>query len=135
MAKREALTEDEALEVALNDHPQWIQQWKTNTLPKEIIGEDGEPMNPTLHIILHTIIERQLSADDPAGVADVARTLEQLGVSRHEVRHQIGGPLSQQLWAMQYERQAFDVSQYMDDLHQIVESRRRDDSVGEQPSQ
>jgi hypothetical protein len=82
MTNKKELSEDEALEIVLSDHPQWRQQWKDGTLPDEIIGDNGEPMSPRMHIMIHTIVERQLSADEPEGVVEIAEQLEQLNFSR-----------------------------------------------------
>ena len=88
--RRKKLSEDEAMRIALKSHPQWRSQWERGTLPDEIVGEDGQPMSPRMHITVHTIVRRQLAADESKGVVAIARELEQLGLSRHELRHAIG---------------------------------------------
>ena len=32
---------------------------------EEMLGPDGKPVNPTLHVALHAMIANQLLADDP----------------------------------------------------------------------
>jgi hypothetical protein len=78
--RRKQLSEEDALAIVLKDHPEWRKQWDDGTLPDEIIGEDGEPMSPRMHIMVHTIVERQLAADEPNGVVAVATELAQLGL-------------------------------------------------------
>jgi hypothetical protein len=116
------LTEDEAMRIALKSHPQWQRQWERDTLPDEIIGEDGQPMSPRMHMAVHTIVERQLAADDPQGVVAIAQELEKLGLSQHEVRHAIGQAVGSQIWSMTKESRVFDADRYLAELGQIVES-------------
>jgi len=94
------------------------------TLPEEIEGEDGEPMSPHMHIAMHTNVDQQLAADEPAGIVAIAEQLEQLGVSRHDIRHEIARALVEQIWAMQHEGREFDEAQYFTDLRQIVDEHR-----------
>ena len=124
--RRKQLSEDEAVSIVLRDHPQWRRQLEDGTLPDEITGEDGEPMSPRAHIAVHTIVERQLAADEPAGVIAVAQKLEQLGLSRHDIRHEIGGAVAGQLWYMEKEGCVFDEGRYLVDLQEIVEAHRQD---------
>ena len=120
--RRNRLSEDEAMHMVLKSHPQWRAQWERGTLPDEIVGEDGEPMSPQMHVTVHAIVERQLAADDPKGVVAIAHELERLGLSRHEVRHAIGRAVVSQLWSMGNEGRTFDLARYLAELHEIIES-------------
>jgi hypothetical protein len=123
-AKRKQLSEEQAFEIALADHPEWREDWENDTLPEEIEGEDGEPMNPRMHLMIHVIVERQLAADEPAGIVEVGRRLAEHGVSRHDIRHEIGRAFIEQFWQMQQYGAAFDEDQYMDDLEDIIRSHQ-----------
>jgi len=125
MSKNRRASEDAAWEIALADHPEWGKALNRDSLPDEIIGEDGEPMSPRLHLEMHAIVERQLAADDPQGIVAIARELEELGVSRHDVRHEIGRAISSQMWYMLKEGCSFDQERYFATLRQIVQSQRR----------
>ena len=120
--RRKKLSEDEATRIVLKSHPQWRRQWERGTLPDEIAGEDGQPMSPQMHIAVHTIVERQLAADEPKGVVAISQELEQLGLPRHEVRHAIGQAVAGQLWSMSKEARMFDADSYFAELREIVES-------------
>lgn len=127
MAKRKLpplrpLSEDEAWEIALNDHPEYREGIEDGTLPEEILDERGELMNPRLHLTLHTIVEKQLASDEPKGIAEIARELAARGVSRHNIRHLMATPLAEQLWAMQTEGAQFDEDEYLAHLRDIVDS-------------
>jgi hypothetical protein len=93
-------------------------------LPDEIGGEDGQPMSPRAHSHIHAVLERQLADDEPKGVLAIARELEQLGVSRHDVRHEIGAVIAEHMWYMTKECCPFDEDRYLAELRKIVESYR-----------
>ncbi len=114
--RRKKLSEDEAIRIVLKSHPQWRRQWERGTLPDEIVGEDGQPMSPRMHIAVHTIVERQLATDEPKGVAAISRELEQLGLSLHEVRHAVGQAVASQLWHISHEARTFDADSYLAEL-------------------
>jgi hypothetical protein len=122
--KKQRLSEDAAFLIALRDHPEWRRAWQKNELPDEIIGEDGEPMSPRAHLQIHAVVERQLAADEPQGVAAIARELEQLGVSEHDVRHEIGSVLAEHMWYMEKEGCPFDEGRYLAELRKLVRSHR-----------
>ena len=122
--KKKKITEDVALEMALRDHPEWRRAWERGELADEIIGKDGQPMNPGTHLHIHAVVERQLAADEPNGVLAIAHELEQLGVSRHDVRHEIGAVIAEHMWYMMKEGCPFDEVRYLAELRKIVESYR-----------
>ena len=122
--KKRELTEDTALETALRDHPEWRRAWEKGELPDEMIGEDGQPMSPRAHLHIHTVVERQLAAEEPKDVVAIAQELEQLGVSRHDVRHEIGAVIAEHMWYMTKEGCPFDEGRYLADLRKVVESHR-----------
>jgi hypothetical protein len=122
--KKQEMTEDAALEIALRDHPEWRRAWENGELADEITGEDGQTMSPRAHLHIHAVVERQLAADEPKGVIGIARELEQLGVSRHDVRHEIGAAIAEHMWYMTKEGCPFDEGRYLSGLRKIVESYR-----------
>jgi hypothetical protein len=122
--KKREMTEDDAFEIALRDHPEWHRAWESDELPDEITGDDGQPMSPRAHLHIHAVVERQLAADEPKGVLAIARELEQLGISRHEVRHQIGAVIAEHIWYMTKEGCPFDEVRYLEELRNVVESHR-----------
>lgn len=122
--KKRGLTEDAAMEIALRDHPEWRRALDRDELPDEVIGEDGQPMSPRAHLQIHAVVERQLAADEPKGVVAIAGELQRLGVSRHEVRHEIGAVIAEHMWYMTKEGCPFDEGRYFADLRKVVESHR-----------
>jgi hypothetical protein len=122
--KKRELSEEAALEIALQDHPEWRRAWEKDELPDEMTGEDGQPMSPRAHLQIHAVVERQLAADEPKGVVAIARELQRLGVSEHDVRHEIGSVIAEHMWYMTKEGCPFDEGRYLAELRAIVESRR-----------
>jgi hypothetical protein len=122
--KKRELTEDAAWEIALRDHPEWCRAWQKGALPEEIAGEDGQPMSPRAHLHIHAVVERQLAADEPKGVVAIAQELEQLGVPKHDVRHEIGRVITEHMWYMMKEGCVSDENRYLAELREIVESHR-----------
>lgn len=122
--KKRELTDAAALEIAVRDHPEWRRAWERGELADEILGEDGQPMNPRVHLEIHAVVERQLAADDPKGVVAIARELARLGVSRHDVRHEIGAVAAKQIWRMMNSGSTFNERRYLAELRKIVESYR-----------
>ena len=118
------LGEDEAWEIALNDHPKYRQLLEDDKLSEELAGENGEVMNPHLHLTMHSMIELQIAKDQPQGVAAIARQLEELGVSGHDIRHEMGRPLAEHMWHMLKEQHPFEEGWYLAELRKIVESFR-----------
>ena len=122
--KKREMTEDAAMEIALRDHPEWRRACERGELPDEIAGEDGQPISPRAHLHIHAVVERQLAADEPKGVLAIAHELEQLGVSRHDVRHEIGAVIAEHMWYMTKEGCPFDEGRYLAELQKLVESYR-----------
>ena len=118
------MSEDDAWQKALDDHPEYRDGILDGSLPEEILDANGELINPRLHLTMHAIVEQQLAADEPVGIAEIARQLADLGVSQHEIRHIISGPLAEQLWMMQSKGAQFDSAGYLRELRNIVLSLR-----------
>ena len=90
----------------------------------EMTGDDGQIMSPRAHLHIHAVVERQLTADEPKGVLAIARELEHLGVSRHDVRHEIRAAIAEHMWYITKEGCPFDEGRYLAELRKVVESYR-----------
>ena len=123
--KTPGLSEHAAREIALKYHPEWRRAMRKGGLPAPLVGADGEFSNPELHLTIHTIVERQLAADAPHGVVAIARQLEQLGLSQHDIRHEIGRAVAGQLWYLMQAGNVYDEPGYLAELQRIVDSHRR----------
>lgn len=117
------ITEDKAREIAERDHPQWRRQLENDTLPEEVVDENGTTINPRMHLVIHSMVERQLAAGDPPGVVEAAQQLAAAGASQHEIRHEIGQAVANQLWRMLADGQPLNQAQYLAELQRIVQAR------------
>lgn len=120
MSDHKHLSEDEAIEIALRDHPELREGWMNGTLPQELTDDSGNVWSPRMHISLHAIVERQIANDEPRGVADIAQQLAESGVDRHEIRHIIAQPLAEQIWQVMHEGHAFDADLYLSELEEAI---------------
>ena len=123
--KERELSEDAAWEISLKYHPEWRRATKRGKLPEEIVTESGETFKPRVHLMMHAIVERQLAVDRPPGVVAIAQQLEQLGLSQHDIRHEIGRAISEQMWFVLQQKRVFDEAQYLTQLQAIVAGHRR----------
>lgn len=121
MSGHERLSEDEAYEIALNDHPDLLELSNKDDLPEEMIDDDGNPWNPGMHLQMHAVIEAQIANDEPTGIAGIAQRLAELGVDHHEIRHLMAQPLVDQIWEITRNDMEFDEPKYMRDQQKIVE--------------
>ena len=92
---------------------------------EEIITDSGEPMNPTLHVMLHLIVANQLIADNPPETWQAAQRLAGLGYDWHNVMHMLMGPVSDDVYRMRTEKRLFDHEDWV---------RRLDELPGDWPS-
>lgn len=80
----EQLTEDEVVELVLDEHPEVRVLWqRRDTIigPVEINGA-----NPVLHVLLESIVEQQVRNDDPVEARLALERLQGLGLTRHAAR-------------------------------------------------
>jgi Domain of unknown function (DUF1841) len=92
---------------------------------EETITGSGEPMNPTLHVMLHLVVANQLMADDPPETWQAAQRLAGLGYDWHNVVHMLMGPVSDDVYRMTTEKRPFDHEDWV---------RRLDELPGDWPS-
>jgi hypothetical protein len=104
---------------AMREHPEYSDLWgRLDELSDEEIERDG--VNPILHITIHGIIENQIADRDPKIVRRVLKALMEQGLSRHEVIHQIGSVLSEQMFNTLKDKRPFDERDYIRRLRRLV---------------
>jgi Domain of unknown function (DUF1841) len=80
--------EDGRLELALAEHPDY----------QDVMDEEEvDGVNPQLHLAMHSIVGSQLWGGDPPEVWPAAKRLLDAGMDRHEVMHQIGALVMEQI--------------------------------------
>jgi len=122
MPQNDPITEEKAWFIALGDHPELAKIIEEEgDLPEEMVDEEGNVWNPQIHLTLHCTLECQIARDEPAGIAAIAEQLTACNLSRHDVRHAMADPLATQLSQMMNEQQRFDQTQYLKELHEVVQ--------------
>jgi Domain of unknown function (DUF1841). len=107
--------DEEITERVMREHPEY-----SNAL--EDIGRVYDPdteVNPYMHLEIHKIIEKQLSAND---LPEVNQTLDRLiksGLSRHESIHKIGTALAAEIYDIMKTRKPFDEKRYVNRLKKL----------------
>lgn len=105
------ISEDEAWEKALEDHPEYAD---LSPDTDEIKG-----VNPHLHLAMHALVERQLTSGDLPAVKETMDWLVSKGMDRHEAIHRIGNIVSGQIFEMLKEKKLFDEKKYISDLAKL----------------
>jgi Domain of unknown function (DUF1841) len=85
----------------------------------EVLNAEGEPTNPRLHVMLHTVIANQLLADEPPETWQTAQRLAGLGYDWHNVMHLIMGPVGEAVFQTLSEHQPFDRADYVRQLAEL----------------
>ncbi len=120
MSEEQRLDEDAAWLIAVDDHPELKDDFEDGKLPDELEDENGNVWNPHMHLSLHAILECQIANDEPAGVRQAEKQLIDAGVDRHESRHLLARPLTEQLFEMTKNEAKFNEEIYMQEIAEIV---------------
>jgi Domain of unknown function (DUF1841) len=86
---------------------------------EEMTGANGDPMNPTLHVMLHLVVSNQLLADNPPETWQTAQRLAGLGYDWHNVMHMIMGPVTDDVHRTMTEKRPFDHEDYVRRLKEL----------------
>jgi len=112
------LSEDDAMELAWQMHPDLDKLRLKDRLPDELIDDQGNLWSPTMHIQMHTIVERQLANGEPKGIAELAIRFEQEGIlDSHEIRHALASAVGDELWRASQEGTLFELDSYRENVH------------------
>jgi hypothetical protein len=102
------------------EHPEYHEALQSEM--HEIVGPDGSPMNPRLHVAMHEVVANQLWNGDPPEVWETAERLQGLGYERHEILHMLAGVAGENVWQMLAEKRKFDADSYRAALAALPES-------------
>jgi hypothetical protein len=97
-------------------HPEMAEALE---LHEEMVTASGDVINPTMHVLLHTVVAKQILADDPPQTWQAVQRLAGLGYDWHNVMHMISELVSNDLWHAQAEGQAFDLADYLRRLAEL----------------
>ena len=86
---------------------------------EEITTASGEPMNPRLHVTLHTVVANQLLADDPPETWQTVQRLAGLGYDWHNVMHMNMELVNEDIDRAMAEKRPFDRADYIRRLNAL----------------
>ena len=102
----------ETIERAWAEHPEYERFRDTEELTKE-------GTNPRLHVIVHSIVARQLAANDPPETAEALDRLTRAGWDRHDAIHAIGALVAKMLWTTLKKKKPADTEAYRRELNKL----------------
>lgn len=118
--------EEKLIGKVMFEHEQFHNTWEFADLLGDVEYDVESEVNPYLHVVVHTIIENQLAQNDPAEVRDVFDLLEAEGLDRHEIIHQIGSVLLEEIIKIIQKNEPFDANNYVEKLKSMVIDVRED---------
>ena len=80
---------DDRISHVMDLHPEFEEIWTMGEMaayPQEI---NGQIVSPFVHTVLHTIVDSQLSTEQPEFVVETFNRLRKQGMEEHEVLHAI----------------------------------------------
>jgi hypothetical protein len=121
MKKNIPLTgEEKLIGKVMQEHEQFHNTWEFADVLGDVEYDVESEVNPYLHVVVHTIIENQLEQNYPEEVGRVFKLLETEGIDRHEIIHQIGTALLEEIIKIIHLNQPFDSNNYVEQLKGLV---------------
>lgn len=101
--------EDELTFLLEAQHPEMAEALERH---EEMVAASGDTINPTLHVLLHVVVAKQLLADDPPETWQAVQRLAGLGYDWHNIMHMISELVSDYIWLARTEGRTFDPKDY-----------------------
>lgn len=86
---REVEELDSRISHVMDLHPEFEEVWSMGEMaayPQEI---NGQIVSPFVHTVLHTIVDSQISTEQPEFVVETFNRLREQGMEEHEILHAI----------------------------------------------
>ena len=110
--------EEKKLIKLLNEHQDFAHFWNN---PKKYLDYDFDPIfdevDPFLHILIHEIVDEQITHNEPAGVRIVYGRLTEHNLDTHDVIHRIGVVFLNSIYPVLEGWGNFDSEAYIEELH------------------
>lgn len=121
MKNNEPLEGEEAIigKVML-EHTEFHNTWEFADVLSDVEYNVGSEINPYLHVVVHTIIERQLALNKPKEVRFIYDILRAEGIDRHSIIHKIGSVLLEEIISILQLNQQFSSAHYINKLQSLV---------------
>ena len=128
--------EEKVIAHLMKQHPEFHQEFEMADVYADIDlqYDPDKEVNPFLHIAIHAIVENQLAANDPPGVAEFFKRRKYKKETRHETSHMVGLLIMEQIFEMFKNAVPFDLDRYKRDLEKYAVyniTRFYDERMGE----
>lgn len=107
----EDFTEDRHIAVVLSEHPELKVLWEHKYKLMSPIVING--VNPVLHVLLESIVEKQVQDEEPPKAKETVDRLVQEGFSRHAARAAVTSLLVPFVFKVLKEKEPFDLVGYV----------------------
>jgi hypothetical protein len=106
----------------MKQHPEFHQEFEMADVYADIDlqYDPDKEVNPFLHIAIHAIVENQLAANDPPGVAEFFKRRKYKKETRHETSHMVGLFIMEQIFEIFKNGVPFDLDRYKRDLEKYA---------------
>ena len=108
--------EDDLLEEITRDHPEYAEYFATGGTGD--METDAGPVNPRLHVIIHSVVEKQIRGELPQANEALLR-LTASGLSRHEAIHKLAEPLVREVYTLLTEPDKWDLKAYLKEIDKL----------------
>jgi len=116
--------EDQLLVEIMQLHTEYYDLWeRLDEVSDEKLERDGT--KPVVHVLIHQIVENQITDQNPPETAETLDQLMQQGFNRHEAVHKIGEVMVGDMTDMVQSNRNFDSQRYVQSLRQLIRPRRR----------
>jgi hypothetical protein len=110
-------TDDDELGLILEAmHPEY---WDALARHEQVVADNGEPVDPTLHVTLHQVVARQILSGEPAETWHTVQRLAGMGYDWHNVMHMIAAVVGQDIYHAVKEHRTFDRADFVRRLDEL----------------
>lgn len=102
------------------EHKEFHNTWEFADVLGDVEYNVGSEVNPYLHVVVHTIVENQLTLKNPKEVKIIYDYLQTLGLNHHEIIHKIGSILLEEIITIMQFKKTFNSRHYVNNLKKLV---------------
>ncbi|MGD8779666.1 MAG: DUF1841 family protein [Ignavibacteria bacterium] len=110
--------EEKIIGELMEQHEEFYDDWDSTDFDYEYDPEIDE-VNPFLHIMMDTIVMKQITTNDPPQTRFTYNKLTARGNSHLEAVHKIATVVANEIWNIMHEEREFDEKSYIWELKQL----------------
>ncbi len=116
--------DERGLVEAMRLHPEYYDLWaRLDEVTEAELERDGT--DPIMHVVIHQVIENQISANNPPETAQTLAGLIQKGLTRHEAVHKIGSVLARDIFEIMKYQRPFNNQRYIRRLRRFIKPSKK----------